>query len=49
MKRFDTIILILLTVSIVALCVIHIWVLATYGGKPVSEVPAWALWFFTNR
>lgn len=26
---------------------IYCWI--NYGGKPVSEIPAWALWFMFKR
>jgi hypothetical protein len=29
----------------ISLISIEIYCWITYGGKPVSEVPAWALWF----
>ena len=29
----------------VAVVVAYIYALIAYGGKPVSEVPTWALWF----
>jgi hypothetical protein len=33
---------ILIALSIIALEV-YVWI--TYGGKPIGEIPSWALWF----
>lgn len=35
----------LLTLIIIAYVGIEIYVWVTYGGKPIDEIPAWALWF----
>lgn len=32
-------------VFVVALVVLEIWIFATYGGKPINEVPSWVHWF----
>ena len=37
--------IVLIIVAIVALIVIEIYCWTNYGGKPVSEVPLWVLWF----
>ena len=37
---------ILLTVGVIGL---SLYVLITYGGKPITEIPAWAAWFFLRR
>ena len=42
---------------VVALCVIFIvavlgfgvYVLVTYGGKPITEIPSWAVPFFLGK
>lgn len=26
-----------------------VYVLIKYGGKPINEIPAWAVWFFLRR
>ena len=42
-------IIILAVILIIISLIFEFWVMATYGGKPVSEVPLWALWFlFSN-
>ena len=33
----------------VAAIVLSIWMYATYGGKPVDEVPSWVHWFMINK
>ena len=33
---------ILIALSIIVLEV-YVWI--TYGGKPITEIPSWALWF----
>ena len=42
------ILLILLTIVIAcivaAFIVLEIYVWLTYGGKPITEIPSWALW-----
>lgn len=27
--------------------VIYVWIV--YGGKPITEIPAWALWLIWNK
>ena len=43
--------LILLSPYIIAGIVIVLWIIALvkYGGKPINEIPAWALPFFIGR
>jgi hypothetical protein len=41
MKKIMVLAVILIIISLI----FEFWVIATYGGKPVSEVPLWALWF----
>ncbi len=36
------VLVILIGLSILALEV-YVWI--TYGGKPIGEIPSWALWF----
>lgn len=41
MKKIMVLAIILIIISLI----FEFWVMATYGGKPASEVPLWALWF----
>ena len=34
---------------VVGVIVLSLYVLITYGGKPITEIPAWAAWFFLRR
>ncbi len=40
-----TIVVLLVT----SLVIIEIKVWVNYGGKPINEIPAWALWFMFNN
>ena len=42
-------IIILAVVLIIASIIFEVWVMATYGGKPASEIPLWALLFLLGR
>ena len=44
-KTFIVLVVILIIVSVI----FEFWVIATYGGKPASEVPLWTLWFLFNN
>ena len=35
----------LLILIILGLIGVEIYVWVNYGGKPITEIPAWALWF----
>lgn len=35
----------ILILAVLAFIGLEIYVWVTYGGKPVTEIPAWALWF----
>ena len=39
-------VIILLAVASASMC-IYCWI--TYGGKPVKEIPFWALWFMWGK
>ena len=41
---FWSVILSLLVVAVVGAIVMEIYVWIAYGGKPVEEIPKWALW-----
>lgn len=43
------IIMILMWVFIIGIIGFWVYVLITYGGKPITEIPAWAVLFFTKR
>lgn len=39
----------LIIALVVGVLVLSLYVLITYGGKPINEIPAWAVWFFLRR
>ena len=45
----DKAIIIFLILLVIAALAFSIWVYATYGGKPVNEVPSWVHWFMINK
>lgn len=45
MKKVLLVIGVLIALATVAF---DIWIVVTYGNKPVSEIPSWALWLFTK-
>lgn len=48
-KLMNKLIWILLWLLIIGLIGFGVYVLITYGGKPITEIPAWAAWFFMKR
>lgn len=42
-------IMILAAIFAIISIIFEFWVMATYGGKPTSEVPLWALWFLLGN
>ena len=48
-KFISTLIIIIIVAVLIALVATEIYVWTTYGNTPVSEVPAWALWFMLTR
>ena len=45
MKKVLLVIGVLIALAAIAF---DIWAVVTYGNKPASEVPAWALWLLTK-
>lgn len=43
------IIIILAVVLVIVSIGFEIWVMTTYGNKPTSEIPLWALWLLLGR
>lgn len=41
--------LVLLWVLVIAIISFGVFVLAKYGGKPITEIPSWAVPFFLVR
>ena len=41
---YSNLLIILALIVIVGSVIFFIWAMATYGGKPVSEVPSWVHW-----
>jgi cytosine/uracil/thiamine/allantoin permease len=48
-KVMKKMIIILAVVLIIASIIFEVWLMATYGGKPASEIPLWALLFLLGR
>lgn len=48
-KLMNKLIGILLWLLIIGLIGFGVYVMITYGGKPITEIPAWAAWFFMKR
>lgn len=45
MKYIGAIFVIILTVAMLCLVGFTVFVWVKYGGKPITEIPFWALWF----
>lgn len=45
----DKIVKVLVFLFIVAVLGFGVYVLATYGGKPITEIPSWAVPFFLGK
>ena len=45
-NKFDVTLLVLI---IIAAIIFSIFVYANYGGKPITEIPSWAVPFFLGR
>ena len=43
------IILIILILFVIGIIVLEIYCWVNYGGKPISGIPAWVLWFMWGR
>lgn len=41
--------MILSIILCIALIVLWIYALVAYGGKPITEIPFWALWFLGRK
>lgn len=41
----NKLLMVLLWLFIIAIIGLWLYVLITYGGKPITEVPSWAAWF----
>ena len=46
MKKFGKIVFLL---AIAAFFIFYIYVLVTYGGKPITEVPTWVWWLLNGN
>jgi len=40
---------VLMTLALLSFVGLIIYAWVTYGGKPVSEIPAWALWLMWGK
>lgn len=49
MNKLDKIITALLVLFVIGLLCFGAYVLLTYGGKPITEIPSWAVWFFIRK
>lgn len=38
------VLLIILMIGVIAVVVLRIWAVATYGNTPVAEAPVWVYW-----
>lgn len=38
--------MVLIWAVIIAVIALGIYALIAYGGKPITEIPSWAVWFF---
>lgn len=45
----DKLIMALMWILIIVAIGFGVYVLITYGGKPITEIPSWAVWFFLKR
>lgn len=45
----DKLIMALMWLLIIGVIGFGAYVLITYGGKPITEIPSWAVWFFLKR
>ena len=48
-RVMDKLIMALMWLLIIGVIGFGVYVLITYGGKPITEIPAWAVWFFMKR
>ena len=45
-RMLSVIIVSILSILLIVACVLfEVWVLHTYGDKPIDEVPFWVVWF----
>jgi len=45
----DKLLIVLMLLFIIAVIGSWLYVLITYGGKPITEIPSWAAWFFFKK
>ena len=45
----DKFVKVLIFLFIVAVLGFYVYVLVTYGGKPITEIPSWAVPFFFGK
>lgn len=45
----DKLVKAILVLFIVGILCFGVYVLVTYGGKPITEIPAWAVPFFLGK
>ena len=45
----DKLLMALMWLIIIGVIGFGLYVLITYGGKPITEIPSWAVGFFLNR
>lgn len=48
-KKMNKLLLTLLWLFIIAVIGFGLYVLITYGGKPITEIPSWVVWFFIRK
>lgn len=46
MNKLATVLFVLFIVAVLGF---GVYVLATYGGKPITEIPSWAVPFFLGK
>lgn len=49
MKKMNKLVMAILVLFIVVVLGFGVYVLVTYGGKPITEIPSWVAWFFFGK
>ena len=48
-EKMDKLVKAIIVLFIVGILCFGVYVLVTYGGKPITEIPAWAVPFFLGK
>lgn len=48
-EKMDKLVRVIIVIFIVAVLGFFVYVLVKYGGKPITEIPSWAVPFFLGK